>query len=475
MKNKLFSVAAYILIPLLILVVLFLPPISLFDRLLSSGYQTISAEGGTVQTPDGAALTVPPLGGSGQIWVRLDSVPETDAAGPLADAVAAIPPALTLSSPLYQIQHRGNLPAGAALLLPLPAEPDAYHTLDLYGWDGMHWRWLANQKNNAAQTIQTTLSNPPQAVAVMNTRPLRNVQVSDSAEQTILAELHPAGLVLDAAGKISGQPAPTAAGDGLAVIPTLRNWRGDSVNDAAVNAMLASAEGRSEHARAVAAWVQANSAAGIALDYRGIAPNLQPEFTEFVTELRRTLPDTVQLSVRTPAPRPISAGGWDTGAVDVQAVAQAADVIEIPASPNPHDYAANGAMPQLLDWAVSRANRAQIQLALNTGSTEQVEQSVRAVDTADALAKIGTVTADVSRVVLPGEEIDFRLAGSQATTGVQVDDASGATWFAYLDDNNRHHTVYLENPAGVVPAVQLAADYHLRGVALESAGGNADT
>jgi hypothetical protein len=73
-----------------------------------------------------------------------------------------------------------------------------------------------------------------------------------------------------------------------------------------------------------------------------------------------------------------------------------------------------------------------------------------------------------NEVVLPGQELDFTLTGLQESTGIQFDRSSGAYWYAYLDDNDVQHTIYLENAASVARKLQFVAQYNLRGVAVEN-------
>ena len=49
--------------------------------------------------------------------------------------------------------------------------------------------------------------------------------------------------------------------------------------------------------------------------------------------------------------------------------------------------------------------------------------------------------------------IEKTLDGLQASTGIQFDKASGAYWFAYLDQNDTQRTVYLENAASIAAMI----------------------
>ena len=65
----------FILIPLLIILVLILPPVSLADRIMSIGYTRIGLhEGGSVQEPDGMEVNFLPEGVRETFRVKLDTV-----------------------------------------------------------------------------------------------------------------------------------------------------------------------------------------------------------------------------------------------------------------------------------------------------------------------------------------------------------------------------------------------------------------
>ena len=60
----------FILIPLLILSALLLPPISLAERILLLDYESIGTSGGTIQTEDGAKITLAPSSPTGTIRIK---------------------------------------------------------------------------------------------------------------------------------------------------------------------------------------------------------------------------------------------------------------------------------------------------------------------------------------------------------------------------------------------------------------------
>ncbi|OQY36776.1 MAG: hypothetical protein B6243_02210 [Anaerolineaceae bacterium 4572_5.2] len=115
----------YVLLALLILLALFLPPISLVERLSSVGYESIGADGGTLESDDGARISLLPGGASGETRLKFNAIPADSflngaANDELSAAANELPHHLTLKSRVYHIQHRGNVSQSFKLSIPLP-------------------------------------------------------------------------------------------------------------------------------------------------------------------------------------------------------------------------------------------------------------------------------------------------------------------------------------------------------------------
>ncbi|MFN8459321.1 MAG: glycosyl hydrolase family 18 protein [Anaerolineae bacterium] len=476
----------FVLIPLLIISALLLPPVSLADRLLSWDYYAIGRDGGAVQDPDGTQITFLPEGIKRSFRVKLDQVPrsiflEGSAGGSLLTAAESIPPNLVMKSPFYRIQVKGTAPEKIGLKVPIPNESEPYNTLDLYEWNGESWDWLPNRKVLGEDIIEADLDYLPQSVVVMQTHAVNpNVStdyapvspIPDSVKDT-LVEINPHGLYLDADGQISGDLGQLPAevqNAAFLVIPSLRNWTNDgSIRSDLIDNLLIDAEARKQHIDAIVDLVQRNSYQGVDLDYRGINPDLQQEYTAFLQQLDAALPENKQLSVRVELPQQVSAEDWQTGAYEWRAIGRIADVVKVPTSPDPKAYTQGGQMEAMLDWAVGQINRYKIQLLLTTLSTEQVNGVIREIPYQQALEPLGAASiVGGQNIVAPGQPVDFTLAGLQASTGIQFDANSGTYWFAYLDRNNAQRTVYLENAASIARKLQFVAQYNLRGVAVQN-------
>ncbi len=482
-----------IIIPLLILLVLLLPPVSLANRIMDIGYTKIGSNGGSLQEA-GMEINFLPQGVTQSFRAKLSVIPRSTflagSGGTLLDdfsgnnlltAAESIPPNLIMRSPFYRVQTRGT-PAGAVLLVvPIPRDVESPNNLDLYAWNGEDWQWLPNIKIPGEGIIESTLDFTPESVVVMATHPINpnvstdytlNTPLPNQATES-LVEINPQGLIMGNDGKIEGslkELPPEIQDSTLTIIPTIKNWFDDgSTRSDLIDNMLVDEVNRERHIRSIVDLVRRNAYQGIDLDYRGIDPSLKQEYTSFLQALRAALPDTKLLSVRVDFPRQVSAEAWESGAYDWQAIGQTADVVKVPTSPNPADYIQDGPMESLLDWAVGQVNRYKIQLLLSTLSTEEVNGQLRTVTYQQALEPLGSVAALAKdTVVNPGQEMDFTLAGLPATTGIQFDRNSGTYWYAYLDQNDVQRTIYLENAASIARKLQFVAKYNLRGVAIQN-------
>jgi len=476
-----------ILIPILCLSAILLPPVSLLDRALSYDYTSIGRNGGVLTDPDGTKVSFLPEGIKSSFRARLAALPrstflEGSAGRALLTAAESIPPNLVMKSPYYQFDYRGDPPQKVILTVPIPNESEPYGTLDLYAWNGDRWEWLPNRKVATDDLIESELDYMPSSAVVMQTHAIHPIvstdyNTTDALPQELsasLVEINPLGYALESEGKIVGTASELpdeAKNASLNIIPTIRNWGDDgSIRSDLVDNLLVDSEGRTQHVQTIVNLVQSHAYQGIDLDYRGINPDLKREYNAFLKELRASLPEGKQLSVRVELPHQVSADTWETGGYDWQTIGRLADIVKVPTFPDPKAYQPSGQMESMLDWAVGQVSRYKIQLQLTTFSTEQFEGITRHLSYQKALEPLGNaaIIGDVG-VIVPGQEIGFTLAGLSVSTGVQFDSTSGNYWYAYLDQNNKQHTVYLENAASIARKLQFVAQYNLRGVAIQGA------
>ena len=480
----------YGLIVVLLVASLFLPPISLGERLLSLDYVRVPAqEGKQITLEDGSQLTVLAEGVQGNTKVKFSIVPRSDflagsAGKDLLQGAESIPPWLVMKSPLYRIQFRGNEPPNKILVrVPVPGDADPLQTIDLYAWNGENWEWLPHFIPPGDSFIESSLNYLPDSVVVMQTKPLQPSVSADlelasplpgQALDTVV-EINSQGLYLDANGAIRGDPGQLLQPDQTAtymVLPTLRNWEeGGVVRSDLIDNMLVNTSAREEHIKSVVELVVRSAYPGIDIDYRGINADLKDDYSQFISDLAEALHENgKQLSVRLSLPAQVSADTWDTGVYDWVAIGAVADSVKVPVPDDPKAYLPGGLMDAMLQWAVGQVSRYKIQLLISTRSIEQNADGTReTLPYAEALAPFSQVSVEGGNTVVnPGQQVTFNLASLQQSTGIQFDSASGTYWFAFVDPDGQQHTVWIESAASIARKLQYVADYNLRGVAVQN-------
>ena len=476
-----------VLIPALVIAALLLPPIDLPERFAGIGFTTIGGEVWAIEDPDGTQLTVFQDSLIGVLKLRLSSVPrlnflEGSAGKKLVPAAGALPANLTVKSPLYQVQSRGEGTAGAVLRVPIPNDAEPYETLDLYAWNGESWVWLPSQVIAGEEVVQSQMGSVAGSlsVAVMQTGPPLPLVAAElpaatalpaEAAQT-LSELNPVGLYLGDEGKLLIKATSLLKpSDDYLVFPTVRNWNeGNTVRSEALDDVLTNAALREKHIAAIVEFVVGQGYPGVELDYRRINPDLRDSYTLLIAELAEELHlSSRRLAVRVERPTQSAVNDWDTGAYDWQALGRAADAIKVPAFFEPTAFVANGPVEQMLKWATDQVDRYKLQLVLSVRGVEQANGVLRPVAYADALSPLNRVAVENARPeVDPGESVTFALeALSQTNSGIAFDENIQTYWFSYADEQDGQHTVWLENGASLVYKLQMLASFNLRGVTLE--------
>jgi len=477
-----------LVIPALLLAALWLPPISLNERVFEAGFVTVGPEGGAVVDPDGTQITIP--GGSleGEVKVRLTSIPrvtflEGKAGRDLVEAAAAIPNQfLLMRSPYYRLEVRGTPPREVVVTVPIPNDSEPYSTLDLYAWDGKQWTWLPSHVIREDDVMEARLDFLPPSLVVMQTLPAAPQIAAAFPEgaslpevaRGVVAELNPPGLYLaDDQGTIGGPGPvlpPQAEMASFAIIPTIANWGPDGVvRSDLVDNLLVDPGARRRHAEALADLVARNLWSGINVAYLDISPDLRQEFTDFVNILADRLHQYGKvLSITVGHPVQIAEDRWETGAYDWRALGRAADLVKVPGPLDPRAYRPGGQAEAILTWAVGEVNRYKLQLSFSTRSLEQTENVLVDLPLADALAPLAQIVGPTDRPVInPGEEVPLSLKGAVETGGVQFDEPSGLYWYAYTGDDGRPRVVWVESATSLAKKLRLASSFNLRGVALQ--------
>jgi hypothetical protein len=213
------NVVGFVVIPLMIIAVLLLPPISAATRLADLGSSPISAAGGTIADPDGTQVVFMPGTVPETFRATISSVPrvsflEGSAGKDLLEAAKSIPPALVAKSPFYALKLRGSAPSQSTWIMPIPNDSEPYETLDVYTWESQSqtWQWLPHNIIREDDTVESASNAVPLSAMVMQTNPSPALVAVDMAQaknlpaegQGAVAQVQPTGLYLGSNGVIDG-------------------------------------------------------------------------------------------------------------------------------------------------------------------------------------------------------------------------------------------------------------------------------
>ena len=166
----------FVIIPLLILMILFLPPIDLLGRVQTIGYDPITPESGMIADPDGTQVIFPADGLTGKTHAKLESIPREqfergDVSDDLRQALQQLPAELRPRSPIYQLRVRGDIPTHTIATIPIPNDSLPYETLDVYNWSGESWEWMPHSLILEEDAIESDVNFVPNDFAVFQTAP----------------------------------------------------------------------------------------------------------------------------------------------------------------------------------------------------------------------------------------------------------------------------------------------------------------
>lgn len=460
------------LIVILIIVGLFLPPISLGERLGLGGDDATQAEAsGELGIPGELALTIE---GSDQ-KVKVSKLAQQEflnkGVGEEWTAAAdAIPTDLTLSSPVYALSYKGDTPQGSANVV-VPAEAQPYQTLDLYGWDGEGWIFIPSMVAGDGGQVTSAVMPLPQAYALM--------QTTAPAEPAIGAEVLPARtlpeavlpnltevtvgtLTLSQDGSLLGEAA-TVPGDGYRKYLRVTNT-GAIVDTVSLSAVLSDPSAQQTNIGALVDQAKAGDYAGINLDYQGADANQRAAFTAFVRDLAQALHGEGLMLVVT-LEAPVEQGDQlDTAGQDWAAIGQVADAVYAQLPLDPAAYGDGGPAEQVVLWATRNVDRHKLSALVSANPVDAVGDARREVANSQALENFGEITfVEGAAEVEPGEGVELALSGSAST--LEWDPASLSYKYTY-EQAGQPHSVWLSSEALLSHRSRFGNRYNLRGLAI---------
>ncbi|MGC9468867.1 MAG: NBR1-Ig-like domain-containing protein [Anaerolineae bacterium] len=455
---------------LVLLVALFLPPISLAQRLGGGGYTALDSSTRFVEHPDGLRLSRPD-DADGRVRVKLGSIPRAEfAAGSvpetLADAVQSVPEYLVPKSPYYTIDLKSRDPVPGVMSVVIPNESEPWETLDLYSWDGEKWQWQPAQLDRQGEVLVAAVDVLPSSVMVMQSENTSQRVVAEAESWPVeiapgLTEVDVSGILIGTMGGTTGyaDELPIAADGGdVVLVPTVRNWLpGRAPNGALVSDMVSIETDREAHVANLLSLTQGGGYAGLVVDYRDVQAQDRALFAQFVQDLADALHDAgLWLAVAVDVPQQGADGTWDTGGYDWKALGAAADQLRVNMPLSPEAYVPGGTAEQLIQWAVTQVDRHKLLPIYSTLSTDG-EQPVL-MET--VLASVGEVQAreTLTESVTPGTALNLSLGGAVAA---HTDPETEATEVTVGET-----TYWLGTPQWLAARMALLSRYQLGGAVL---------
>jgi hypothetical protein len=470
-------IGAVVLIVILIAVGLSLPPISLGERLGLSGGgdSTDQAEEATLNVEGEFALTL--LGSDRGVDVEAlgrDAFLSGESGEDWAAAAANIPSELTLSSNVYAVSYRDEVPVGWAEIT-IPAEAQPYQTLDVFGWDGQQWRFYASQIGGEGNAASTTEGPVPQAFALMQTAVPAEPEVAaevlpahnlPTAVLPLLTEVSAGTLTLGADGLLLGEIATVPAG-GYRQLARATNT-GAVVDTASLNVLLTDPAAQANNIQTLLEQVTAGGYAGVNLDYQGVEAGQRDAFSAFVDDLAMALHEQdLELVLTLETPVRVE-GEWDTAGQDWPTLGQIADAIYAQMPLDPAAYDDGGEAEQLLEWATRQVDRSKLMAFVSTNAVDAVADSRREVDSDEALANFGEIDfVEGSDTVEPGQSVEVALSGSASALEWEPE---SLTYVYTYEQAGQPHSVSLGSEAVLGHRTRLPNRYHLRGIAVRGLG-----
>lgn len=462
---------AALVVLVLLAVLLFLPPISLAQRLGNGGgYTRLDAETATITHPDGLTIGRAP-DSTGNLRVKLGSVPRADFVSgsvpeELQGAVAGLPSYLVPKSPYYTIDLKTKDPVAGQMTVVIPNEAEPWETLDLYAWDGETWQWLPTRVDRDAEMLLSSVDALPASVMVMQSQAEAQVvaEVDTWPVEAIdasIREIDVPGILIGTMGGTTGHAddlLPASAGGSAVVVPTVRNWLpGREPNWALVSDMVNAPADRAAHVANLVALAQQNGYPGVVVDYRGVQAQDREAFAAFARELGEAF-DAAGLGTAVVVDTPVRTvdGTWDTGGYDLAGIGAAVDQVRVAMPLVPAAYAPDGEAQQLVAWAATQVDRHKLLPIYSTLSTDgtKVMGFDGVLDAVGPMAVAQTLTETVE----PGTRLTFSL-GEGAL--LETDAATQATRVQVGDQS-----LWLGTPEWLAARMNLVRRYQLGGTVL---------
>ncbi|HFQ93441.1 MAG TPA: hypothetical protein ENK32_05495, partial [Anaerolineae bacterium] len=478
-KSKGLIIAGVVVVALLIIAGLFLPPISLGERLsggsdepeTAAATEAAPAEESTAETETAVNTNIP---GEFDMMVDDPNTAVNVAAIPPADIASAnvgpLPAYVAVKSNVYVVEADAPASGRVAIKYSPDSNPD---TLDIYGWDGTNWFFVPTQIDETNQQLVTLEPASYQAYTLVNTDTdtvaIGGTTLADVPEavKPFLTEVMAGALLLAGNGDLQGE-APDVSGDDLDTYLWVTNV-GAVVDQASLSAFLGDTTAQGNQINALVNTAVSGGYSGINLDYQGVDDSQTAAYTSFIQSLADALhAQGLKLIITLGTPQE-TGGNWDSGGQDWDALGQIADIVYIQMPLDPTAYGADGLAEQLLEWGSHQIDRNKLVALVQSSAVDRIGEAFTGLSNEDALANFGSLEFTAGgEEVGPGEPVEAALVGN--ATPLEWDGAALTYRYSYEDENGQTHIVWLGNPASLAQHLEIADKFNLKGVAVRNLG-----
>lgn len=468
------------LIVVLIIAGLFLPPISLAERLGLSSNEEGQVEAVSEQSQEETApgemdysliLLDQDKKATAHTMSRDDFLNGTDS--DWTDAANSMPHG-TMASDLYIVEYKDEAPDGRIeILIPDSAQP--YQTLDLYEWDGDSWFFSPSELSDDGSVLSSIEGPLPQAFAMLQSESIEDPEIAAEVlpTQDLPAEILPYLTEVIVGTKTLG---PDGSAEGLIAELPMGGYRqfvratntGAIVDTVSLTSLLSDPAAQARNIQNLVDAAASGPYAGVNLDYQGVHEEQRTAFSQFVSDLADALHQAdLDLHVTLEAPI-LTEEGWDASGQDWIAMGQVADAVFLQMPLSPMAYGDNGLAEQVLLWATRQVERGKLSMLTTANAVDAVGESHREVDREQALTNYGEISL-INEVdqVSPGESIEVALSGS---AGSLEWDPDSLTYKYTYEQAGQEHSMWLSSEAVLSHRNRLANRYHLRGIAARGLG-----
>ena len=351
--------------------------------------------------------------------------------------------------------------------IALPSDLSDLRGVDMYGWSNGMWYFIPSQFEgdkvvSAPNTIfpfavvlGQTIAPAQLAVGVI----MNTTNEMSSSFAPLTNEVTVGKLVLGEQGVLNGEIEPITYGYFISYLRTTNRE-----SDQGVEHLLELLDQPALQDKLVAKLVKEsaeNGYRGVHIDYQGIPAERAEAFTQFIRQLNQALDDAGLELLLTLATPEWDGTHWQTQGQDWGELGQLADIVYAEMPLDPQVYQDGGLAEQSLYWMTRLVDRGKLRLSYNMAPVDQIENSFQSVSYEQALKKLGKFVVNPKGDVQAGSEVSAELR--QHASPLEWD-GNAITYKYDYKSKGKTHTIWLANEGSLAYQMRFAKQYHLRGV-----------